>query len=358
VSDFDYGNARLRARKGSLLDRPAYTELSSLDAEGMLAHLAAAAYRPEVEHATARGTGAAALRDAIRSHLARQLEQLRSFYSGRARVLVDVLLSRWDLHNLLTLLRGRATDAPWERTIAGVVAVGAFDAAAAEEVARQPDLDRAVDLLATWRLPNPASARALVRAHRHYLRTEELPELEHALVADHFARATETLRGVGPEAGPVRGEIEREVDRRNALMVVRLVHARETTSEDDEARAAPALLLPGGAIGPERVRAALGASGPGEAAAQVADAMPEQSLADALERWEPEAGVHSLQDELERRSVAASIALFARGNPLGAAIPVAFAAAQAAQATNLRLLAEPPGGGEVARRLIVPEEEQ
>lgn len=355
MSEFDYGNARLRARKDSLLDRPAYTELSSLDAEGMLAHLAAAAYRPEVEHATARETGAAALRNAIRSHLARQLEQLRSFYSGRARVLVDVLLSRWDLHNLLTLLRGRATDAPWEQTIAAVVPVGAFDAAAAEEIARQPDLDRAVDLLATWRLPNPAAARALLRAHRRYLRTEELPELEHALVADHFARATEALLGAGPDARPVRAEMEREIDRRNALMVVRLQHARQAIPEDDEARAATAL-LPGGGVRPERMLAALGASGPGEAATQMADAMPEPSFADALGRWEPEAGVAALQDELERRSVATSIALFVRGNPLGAAIPVAFAAAQTAQATNLRLLAEPGGAREGTRRLILPEE--
>jgi vacuolar-type H+-ATPase subunit C/Vma6 len=93
-ADFVFGNTRLRARKGELLDARDYEELLGRDLEGVLEALAETAYRAELEAALAVSDGTRALHEALRRNLARALGDLRGFYEGAARELVDLLLSR------------------------------------------------------------------------------------------------------------------------------------------------------------------------------------------------------------------------------------------------------------------------
>jgi V/A-type H+-transporting ATPase subunit C len=353
---FDYGNARLRARKASLIDSATYAGLQGRDLEGLLGALSETAYRPDLEAAVARFSGLQALREAVRHHLARSLEELRAFYRGSARAVVDLLLSRWDLHNLLTLLRGQATGSAADETVAGTVPIGAIDEAAAGEVARQSEIGRAVELLVSWRLPNAALAAALARAWPAYLRTEELPLLERALAAAHSRGVVMGLEGQGEGSAPLRLEVARGVDVQNALTVLRLQGAEEA----EQARAFDQSYLPGGRLTAERLRAAVEADDPTAAAAALAEAIPEDALAEALRAWSPDHGMPALQAELERRRTRAAVRLFGSGDPLGAAVPVAFAAAKENEARNLRLLGDGAARGvapdELHRRLVLLEE--
>ena len=106
-ADFDYGNTRLRARRGAFLSRAAYERLLGEDIDGVLRELQGTRYAPQAE-AVGHGGGLHALHLAVRSELACSLEEMRSFYSGRARQLVDALLSRFDVQNVISLLRARS----------------------------------------------------------------------------------------------------------------------------------------------------------------------------------------------------------------------------------------------------------
>ena len=172
-ADFVYGNTRLRARKGELLGEREYEALLGRDLEGILEALAGTAYRAEIEAVLAvTGANRRALHEALSRHLARALGELRAFYEGRARELVDLLLSRFDLHNLLALLRGRVRGQPAEQVLANVFPLGALGGAAAQEIARQPEPRTggrpARRLAAARSRPRPRAGRRLagVRAHR------------------------------------------------------------------------------------------------------------------------------------------------------------------------------------------------
>ena len=155
--DFVYGNTRLRARKAQLLTEAAYDALLDRDVSGVQEALTQTAYRPELEAALARTGGERALERSVRDHLARVLGEMRSFYRGRARELVDVLLARFDLQNLLTLLRGQARAQPAELILEAIVPLGPLADGAAEEIARREDVTAAVDLLSPGgcRIPRP-----------------------------------------------------------------------------------------------------------------------------------------------------------------------------------------------------------
>jgi vacuolar-type H+-ATPase subunit C/Vma6 len=358
-ADFVYGNTRLRARKSELLRADEYEALLGRDLEGIFESLAGAAYRPEIEAVLAVTGDRRALHEALRRHLARALGELRAFYEGPARELVDLLLSRFDLHNLLALLRGHVRGQPPEQVLANVFPLGALGDAAAQEIARQPELARAVDLLVAWRLPDPAIARALADAWPEYERTEDLSALEHALAARHALRLEEGLRVAGPAAQPLLELVAREHDAVNVLMVLRLRFALQL-DELTELPAPPSAgrFLAGGRIALAALETALRQPTRGEAVAKLAEAVRREDWRAPLQRIAAGGDLPTLQRELEVSRVRWAVGLFLRGDPLGLDTPIAFTVAKENEVRNLRLLGEGATGGlptaALRAQLIVP----
>ena len=360
-ADFNYGNARLRARKTHLLGRPDYESLLGKDVDGVLGTLASTAYGPEVEGALTRFSGARRLHEAVRVNLGRSLEEMRSFYSGEARELVNVLLSRWDLHNTIALLRGEAIRPHTEDALMYVYPVGTLTDALAREITRQNEFAVAVGLLIRWKLPDPETAATLREAWPEYERTENLAALEHAATAGWTARTTEALAGKSADGEILRNFFERETNEKNVLVALRLRKAIER----GELSGLPAsdewgAYLPGGSVATEKLDDAVRLPDPGAAANSLADAGPRDRWRLPLERWSSGAGLLALQKEFEERRISDAVGLFTRGDPLGLGVPIAYAVAKENEAKNLRLVAEGAARGldpELARgQIFVPEE--
>jgi V/A-type H+/Na+-transporting ATPase subunit C len=358
-ADFVYGNTRLRARKGDLLGAAEYEALLGRDLEGIFEALAGTVYRAEVEAVLAVSGDRRALHEVLSRHLARALGELRSFYDGRAGGLVDLLVTRFDLHNLLALLRGHVRGQPPEQVLANVFPLGELGAAAGQEIARQSELARAVDLLVTWRLPDPALAHALAAAWPEYERTEELSALEHALTARHAQRLEDVLGAAGPDADPLRELVAREHDAANLLIVLRLRFALQL---DELAELPPppgaGRFLAGGSIAAEALETALRQPTRAEAVARLVEAARREAWRAPLQRIAAGGDLPTLQRELEVSRVRWAVGLFLRGDPLGIDVPIAYTVAKENEVRNLRLLGEGAVGGlpvaAVRAQLIVP----
>lgn len=359
AADFAYGNTRLRARKGELLRPEAYEALLGRDVDAILELLADTSYRAEIEAALTFAEGTRALYVALGRHLARTLDELRAFYEGSTRELVDLLLSRFDLRNLLALLRGRARGKPPEQVLANVVPLGALGGPAGQEIARQPELARVVDLLVSWRLPDPHAARALARAWPEYERTEDLAALEHTLTARHAHRLEEALRAQGTAADPLRELVARERDAVNVLVVLRLRFALQL----DELTALPPApgagrFLVGGTIPEDALEDALRQPTRPEAVEKLVEAARRADWRAPLRRIASGGDLPTLQRELESSRVRWAVGLFLRGDPLGFDVPIAYTVAKENEVRNLRMLGEGAAGGlsvaTLRAQLIVP----
>ncbi len=360
-ADFGYGNARLRARKTQLLGRSDYEALLGKDVDGILGALSSTAYGPEVEGALTRFSGARRLHETVRVNLGRSLEEVRSFYAGEARELVDILLSRWDLHNVVALLRGEAIRPHTEDALMYVYPVGALNDALAREVARQNEFAAAVGLLIRWRLPDPDTAATLRDAWPEYERTENLAALEHAATSGWTDRTAAALARTGADGEGLRRFFERETNERNVLVALRLRDAIER----GELSGIPAsdewgAYLPGGSIATERLDAAVRLPDAGAAARSLSAAIPGDRWRMPLERWSAGGNLLALQKELEEQRISDAVSLFTRGDPLGVGVPVAYAVAKENEAKNLRLVAEGAARGldpELIRgQIFIPEE--
>jgi len=345
--DFVYGNTRLRARKGQLLTESDYEALLDRDTRSVQEGLAQTAYGPELEAALAQTRGSRRLEAAVGAHLARVLTEMRSFYRGRARDLVDLLLARFDRHNLLTLLRGQVRSQPADLTLAAIVPLGALGGGAAEEVARRDEVASAVDLLTTWRLPDPTTAAALAHAWPRFERTRDLAQLEHELAIAHARRVAHELASA---PATLRELIARECDAANVLLVLRLRAAlrlgelAELPPPPDAGR-----FLPGGRIGENALEAALHLPAPADTIAALADAAQRDDWRGPLERYVETGDLPLLQREFETVRVRWALRLFLSGDPLGIDVPIAYTVAKENETHNLRLVAEGAAEGEPAQ---------
>jgi V/A-type H+-transporting ATPase subunit C len=349
-ADFVYGNTRLRARKADLLGADDFEALLGRDLAGVAESLAATAYRPEIELLLAGSgdtsrLGEAALQKALRRNLARNLGELRAFYQGPARTLVDLLLARYDLQNLLTLLRGRVRGHLPDDVIANLIPVGALGGDAAEEIARRQDPAAVVHLIVSWRLPEPTTARTLAAAWPEYERTQDMAALELALATHHARLLQHELAEAGAEAEPLRELVARERDATNALVVLRLRSAldRQELAELPPPPA-PGRFLAGGRIDEQTLDAALRQPDRAGAATRLAGSARREDWRAPLERFAAGGELVALDRELEIARVRWGINLFLVGDPLSLDVPVAYTVAKENEVRNLRLVCEEADG--------------
>ena len=95
MSDFDYGNARLRAMKARLLPRRTLEGLTEVrSVPGLITALTSTAYREAVAAALVRLTGMDCLAAALRDDLVATLGKARVFYSEAAQASAQLALLR------------------------------------------------------------------------------------------------------------------------------------------------------------------------------------------------------------------------------------------------------------------------
>jgi V/A-type H+-transporting ATPase subunit C len=332
-TDWDAGNAALRARRSKLLAGPALLNLLGRSLDEVIGALADTDWRVDVEAALTRYTGLRVLQEAARTRLARQLGRVRALYGGEAREALDLRVSRYDIDNVVTILRGQARALDPDQLLPMLVPAGRLSDAVLVELVREPGLratlDRMVVLgvpsqttalraLAAWTGPT-ASPAALERAARLSWAREVRRSLDAGLGGDMLARS-----------------LGDRLDQDNLLAMLRLW---SNLPSPDRARVhLPDHLLPGGRIGADTLAFAWSRREAGEVVAALLPAVW-QSWHGALQRWVDAHDLSVLADVLDELRARWALGLFVRGDPLSLAVPLAFCTALEIEARNLRIIA-------------------
>ncbi|GAB4457843.1 MAG: hypothetical protein Kow0031_38540 [Anaerolineae bacterium] len=340
---YGYGNARLRARRSRLLTAADYERLLACPTPAALTTaLHQTPYRAELETALMQIGPERAIFEALRQNFSRSLRQMRGFFAGRPQNRVDLLLRRWDRHNLLAILRGQSHKIPARQIQEALIPVGRLDAVSLRELARQPGLTAALDLMLAWRLPY---ARALHQARARVGLAPDLDELELALSQAYFQ---EQLAATAPHNG--NGRLLREsvcteidlVNIRAALRLTRQPGLSAMAQQHYEPGGLNRLLVqPGGHLPAARLAQLVNqAGGMGDVIEGLRDTRYGPALQLGWERYRSASGSDTMiERELERWQTRAAAALF-RHNPLGIGIPMAYLACKEAEVANLRLVAQ------------------
>lgn len=357
---YDYGNARLRAMRSRLLKESDYTNLLAKNSlEELITALAETPYKEDVELALTRLSGVRCIFEAVRANLTRTLRQVRTFFEGEAGQLIELLLSRWDRHNLLAILRGQSQEAAPEQVLPTLIPVGRLDEVALRELARQPGLRAALELMTTWQLPY---ARALRQVEPRTGALPDLDQLELALNRYHYASLREVLSQGNGDKAIVLEHFQTEIDRLNLLTCLRLVRQPELLpviqQRYNTQDIRPLLIEPGGHLSVPRLVELISQAGGLEGLVRaLKDTRYGPALEAAWQRYQARPGELSVfERELERWQVKQQAQIFI-GQPLSIAVPLGYIAWKENEVANLRLIAQAVALGlkreEVRAELIV-----
>ncbi len=337
-NEYGYANARLRAMKSRLLTRGDYAAL--LDEPTIvevITRLTHTAYQPEIEAALIRAAGWECLSEGLRRHLSRTLNGITHFFSDTPLRLWRILIARWEVFNLKTILRGQAHHIAAREMLDAVIPVGELRESDYGRLAQQTSVRATVDLLATWNHP---CARPLIEAVPRYAERGDLAELELALDRARYADAFKRLEYLEDEnAALVRATLRAEIDAVNILTVLRLseggVGARLMQRYSS---AAPApLLIKGGGAASQRLFAHKEVPAIESLVRELSDTGFGEALTRGLARYEESKMLTAFEDELDAQLARQNVALFHR-DPLSIGIAIAYQSALVNEARNLRVI--------------------
>ena len=335
--DYGYGNARVRAMKSRLLDARAYGDLLAATSIDMVIEmLVRTAYRETIEATLVKYGGVKCVAEALRLDLARTVGRIKLFFEGRPRALVALLLSRWDMRNLMAVLRGQARGVPAEEILDALVPAGELTEVELREMALQPSIRATADLMFTWHIPYASALGEALRTA-----SGDLADIETRL---NRLRYREALARLGHEMNEmlVREMLEAEIDVANLTTLIRLLSLGDRRAKL-RARYGSAdpmtLLIEDGGLSP-RVLSALSAAEDAESMARVLSGTPYGTV--LMNRWETyrqSADAAVLERGLEEFVVLKGIRMFHR-DPLSIAIPTGYIWAKANEVVNVRLIAQ------------------
>ncbi len=337
MNGYDYGNARIRALRSRMLTPDELSGLLSAGTiERLLGALADTAYASEVQAAMLRFSGLRCLDEAVRSHLARHLRMLERFFDGPERSRLELLLRRWDLRNLRTILRGRVRLEGSEQIVRLLVPAGTIDEPALIELASQTSLRATVELLVAWSLPSAGTAGRLIAVWPEYEATND-PSLIEGTLNRAYADHLHSSLGGGPNDELAR-MLRLEMDQTNLNTALRLRSSRVEAEPGWDLGDPSAHYLSAGRIPFDSLESVRLAGTPGDVVRLLQDAPIPASWKAAAAGWSVDGDLLRFSAALEAAMAQEAVGLFAKGDPLGIAIPVAFAWTKESEARNLRLI--------------------
>jgi V/A-type H+-transporting ATPase subunit C len=144
---YPYTYARISARKGRLIPRADYQRLLKLELNGIIRHLQESQYREVIDSLVGKHVGVDLIERALNLDMVRTATQLRRITAPEVRLIVDAFLTRWDVENVKTVLRGIAAASPRDYILSLLVPAGTLNEAQLRKLAEQPDVPSALKRL-------------------------------------------------------------------------------------------------------------------------------------------------------------------------------------------------------------------
>ena len=207
----EYVNTRIKGMKSRLLDHEVFeTLIHKPDIESLITELGTTAYKEEIEKASIQYSGITCIEVALRKDFVNSFRKIFGFMKGdESETYIKILLGRWDVQNIKTILRGKNIHIPSAEILECLIPAGELDDTTMIELVKQPDVKAVIDLLATWGI---GYAKPLTRNFKEYAEKRDLAILEYAIDRFYYQNALNTVMGGSNDDGLVREMIMAEID--------------------------------------------------------------------------------------------------------------------------------------------------
>ncbi|HVP94141.1 MAG TPA: V-type ATPase subunit [Methanoregulaceae archaeon] len=333
----EYVNARVHGMAGRLIDRHEFERLiAQTSVDGVITELEKTSYHDDILEARVLHKGINCIEYALRTNLARTFRKIHDLTEGeKSARYITLILKRWDIQNIKTILRGKNIQASNEEIARCLIHAGTMDESTLIELLKQRDVRSAIDLMATW---NIEYSVPLTRYIGEFSEQRNLWKLEYALDEYYYRSALENLAKGNREDRVVLDFLKTEIDAMNVKNILILLRDSVPPEEGEK------ILLDGGKVFDRK---------------HLLEMINAQGISDLLQRLgkteyaflmnvNPEnirAGkISAIEKEIERFLIRKGIAMF-RGDPLSFTIVIGFLWSKLNEITNIRVIARARDAG-------------
>ena len=242
IDDYGYLNARVRGMSSYLLGvdvYPSLVESGGLEAfSNRLSEVPLYRKLIEKERTSTSVLDVQATEAAIQAAYVENISKVRAISGGAPAMLIDLHLSRFDLHNVRTLVRGLVGGHISSEIVSATIPLGTFGQAEIDELARSGNVKDLISTLVTWGAPCGEILRAAAKGRDL---EEDILGFEAAIDGSWYPWAVESAKSI--KAGrDLVDVLTGEIDLRNIVNMLKL--ARQGVGFDQSV----AMIIAGGRL--------------------------------------------------------------------------------------------------------------
>jgi len=300
------------------------------DVESVIAELGNTAYKDEIDKASVQYTGITCIEVALRRDFSAAFRKILRFMKGdESEKYIKILLGRWDVQNIKTILRGKNIHIPSAEILECLIPAGELDDTTMIELIKQPDVKAVIDLLATWSI---SYAKPLTRNFKEYSEKRDLAVLEYAIDRFYYKNALRAVKGENYDDCLVREMVMTEIDVTNIKNVLKMIRDKIDVEE------VRSYLIEGGISLDTDKLLTMARAGTLEGAIKLLETTPYSFLSKVPDEILKAGKISVLEKELEKYVIKLGISRFLC-DPLSIAIPIAYIWAKYNEITNIRIIA-------------------
>jgi len=150
---FIYACTRFRVRRTTLLPREDYLRLMRMSIPEIVTHLGRReGYAQDITDLIHDFAGAQLIEEAVNRSLARSFRNARAIAPGDLQTLTREYLTRWDIANVMAILRGTVHNIPRQQVHDLLIPAGEIDSALLDRLLSFTTCGEAIEALKDWRL--------------------------------------------------------------------------------------------------------------------------------------------------------------------------------------------------------------
>ena len=226
MSEYDYLNARIKGMHSKLLAKEFYDQvLASEGTAPLVDALLNSSYSPHVREALERDRSTAGIESGLRRNLFDTFETVRSLAPPKPRALLNIQFRKWDIENILAVIRGKSADMLPEDILPSVFPAGELSEVELGELAEEESIKAITDALIAWNFPFAFELRQVIRDHPD---EPDCAYMEAEFMQIFFAWALDNLSANDPDQLLLREHIQQQIDLINLKSVLWAVSRKET----------------------------------------------------------------------------------------------------------------------------------
>jgi len=231
-----YVCTRMRVRKAKLLPRDEYMRMLNMSVPEITRIIEETEYKQEIDELGTTFKGIDLVEVALSWNLAKEYQKIQEITPGTLKAFTRAYLRRWDIQNVLTILRGRVQGEKTGRIKEILIPAGSLDKVVLDRLLAEDSNDRIIELLKDHRM-FPVLAREYPAAKE----SGSFSRMENELYKDLYAEIIGDAKAGIKGGASFLSYIQLEINIKNVKTLFRL--RADTRSEDVRE-----MYIPGGSL--------------------------------------------------------------------------------------------------------------